>query len=190
MLNEPGNMKRSFMWSLLVHGTLLALLVFNGFHAPSSGNPPGGGTPEEQAKAEQQAKEDRTVQVEIIDPPKKSDEEAQKKAEEDGLLAAAPHLKDECPDFFGGIGITESYVPNGYNDQARGRIVVMEVHHGYPAESAGILVGDELLNSTEIRGEIGSKVTVLVNRRGQMISFEISRDKICTTPPTKKGTNP
>ena len=87
---------------------------------------------------------------------------------------------------FDGIGI-QFNVPN---DTA----VVIEVIPGGPSEKVGLLPGDRLLKVDTIdiagckypqdsmvrrmRGVAGSKVTVTVKRGGEVIPFEITRDKI------------
>ena len=89
---------------------------------------------------------------------------------------------------FDGIGI-QFNVPN---DTA----VVIEVIPGGPSEKAGLLPGDRLLkvDSVQIagckypqdsmvrrmRGVAGTKVTVTIKRGGEVIPFEITRDKIPT----------
>ena len=89
---------------------------------------------------------------------------------------------------FSGIGI-QFNVPN---DTA----VVIEVIPGGPAEKIGMLAGDRLLkvDTTNIagvkfpqdsmvrrmKGPSGTKVTVTVKRGGEVIPFEITRDKIPT----------
>lgn len=170
---KDKELMKGFRWSLLVHGTLVVLLLLNGL---GSGGGADGGTP-------LVAKEEGApVQVEIIDLPKKSDEDPIEVSEKDALLMRAPHANDECPDSFGGIGITEN---NHWTDASMTAVIttVSKVHHGYPAEKAGILIGDEVLNSAEIRGEIGTPVTVRVMRDGVEIIFDLIRDKICTTKP-------
>lgn len=177
---------KSLSWSMLVHGTLLFLLFTGSIQLPKSGM-------EGAMEQQQQANNDKNgvnnqVEVEIIDPPKKKEEIPAPPSEEDGLLAKAPHSKDDCDNFFGGIGVTQSIsrLPSGELF-----VFVTEVHLGYPAQRAGIQRGDELVNSAEIRGEIGTTVEVKVLRRTQYetipLTFTIVRDKICTTPPKTKG---
>ena len=89
---------------------------------------------------------------------------------------------------FDGIGI-QFNVPN---DTA----VVIEVIPGGPSEKVGLLPGDRLLKVDTVdiagckypqdsmvrrmRGVAGTKVTVTVKRGGEVIPFEITRDKIPT----------
>jgi C-terminal processing protease CtpA/Prc len=80
----------------------------------------------------------------------------------------------QCPKTFGGIGIEFDFSQDG--------AVVTRVFHGYPAEKAGIVVGDVLLdNPNGVRGEPGSTIVVRVMRKGESMSIPIRRDKICVT---------
>lgn len=169
--------RNSIIISLLLHAVLFAVIAFQPEQVPGEGEEP----PSEQQQATPEA-----LNVEIVDPPKLEDKEvAPPKDEESGDSMSAPsHLDDQCAEFFGGIGITQSTPQNQYGFPIEP--TVTEVHKGYPAEKAGIQVGDILMNSEEIRGEIGTTVTVPVMRNGQIITFKIIRDKICTTPPKEK----
>ena len=77
----------------------------------------------------------------------------------------------ECKDWYGGIGINQNFI-----DQ------VLIVHPGYPAYKAGIKSGDKIISPemSEIRGEPGTKVTIVIDRDGQILTFNLIRDKICT----------
>lgn len=75
---------------------------------------------------------------------------------------------ESCPDAFGGIGITF----NG--------IVIMQIHHGYPAERAGLQSGDFILGDPyAVKGPIGSPVTVTVMRGTKQLTFQMKRERIC-----------
>lgn len=95
----------------------------------------------------------------------------------DVLAPEAPKaikVKDECKRSFGGIGIifsSEDY-RNGY---------IAEVAPGYPAAVAGLQVGDHIKNidGTDIKGEIGTPVTLQVERAGQLYLITLTRAKIC-----------
>ncbi len=75
-------------------------------------------------------------------------------------------------------------------DERQGRVRVYKVTPGSPAEAAGVLAGDSILsiNGNEvagsmgpreigalIEGEVGSKVTVVLSRQGQVIRLELER---------------
>lgn len=74
-----------------------------------------------------------------------------------------------CEPFFGGIGITHE----GFDG------VITTVHRGYPAERLGLSVGDKIINTEQLRGEIGTPVTIQIIRDGQHLTFYAIRDRIC-----------
>lgn len=187
---KPKNgLVAALLASLTIHSLLLVLLA-GGFslHLPGC-NPKGQdqaqaeGGPEEQKVAEQE-QQNQPIEVTITErilpkPAEAETVEAPKELDIDGILAEA-HNSQECPDFFGGIGITQQYVTN--EELTRGHYVVAEVHPGYPAERGGILVGDEIHSNTrEIRGEVGTPVMVLIIRHGELLTFNLVREKICIT---------
>lgn len=93
-------------------------------------------------------------------------------------------LSDDLKGVFGGIG-----AEIGSRD---GSITVVAPLKGSPAEKAGILAGDKIVeidgNSTqdmsvdevvkEIRGQVGTKVKLKIERDGKDLLFEITRDTI------------
>ena len=75
-------------------------------------------------------------------------------------------------DWFGGIGVT--------SQELLGEI--QEVYAGYPAEKAGILVGDRVVSTNgDIRGDPGTVLNITIFRAStnSTLSFSIIRDKIC-----------
>ncbi len=175
------NFRKSLVVSLLIH-TAWTLMVVGVIALGGKGEGQRGptGSPQpEQTPGQGQLPE--VLEVDIIPPPKKQDTNPDAPdLDEDGILQKAPHASDDCDSYFGGIGITQSWVsdPNG-----EGTITVVdEVHDGYPASRAGLMRGDQILNRDEIRGKIGTTVVVEIRRHGMQISFIIVRDKICTSP--------
>lgn len=164
-------MKRGFAWSVTVHAVLIALLILSDLRGGGSGS----GDADE-AKEGTPGALPSMIAVEIVPPPGKVKEEAVELSEKQKLLAKAPHASDQCPDFFGGIGIMQTFV-NTYQGYAA---IVDVVYPGYPAERAGILPGDEIVNSSEVRGQIGTTVVVRILRKGRLINIDVVRDKICT----------
>jgi len=151
--------KSSFSISLTLHMFIFFALLFKGFGGETDG------------KEGKDNGLDSTINVEIVDRPKAESEE-KTVVLDDGLLKRAPHALQECESYFGGVGVTIVWTSLGY--------IVLTVHSGYPAEKAGIMVGDLLLNSGNLTGEIGTKITVLIDRGGAYLEFPIYRDKICT----------
>lgn len=183
-----SDLKRGMLWSLFVHGTLLSLLLLGKLSLPGGGGGAfgfGKPKPAEHSEEKPPGLGENEITVEILPPPKKGDT-TPGPSEEDGLTTKAPHAKDECPDFFGGIGIT---IGTGYRKGDDRAVVtwVDEVHPGYPAAKAGIQAMDELLNHAEIRGEIGTSVVVKTARDGKRIDYNVVRDKICTEKRPEAG---
>lgn len=80
-------------------------------------------------------------------------------------------LRDcEGTNWYGGIGIMQN--------ETTGEII--HIGKGYPADRAGLRLGDMLLTRDGIRGEPGSTVTLMLKRHGQLLQFDIVREKICT----------
>jgi len=84
--------------------------------------------------------------------------------------------KESCPNGFGGIGVSF--------DNTGGVTEIIKVHIGYPANRAGIKVGDIVVGSAnQIRGEPGTPVSVRVFRGGKELIFNLIRERICTVDP-------
>lgn len=91
-----------------------------------------------------------------------------------------PHEGLDCPDFFGGIGVQ---ITRGVVD-GEPRAVFMEVVKGYPADLAGIRVGDQLISPRyehfdSIKGEVGTEVDVTYRSSDGDHMVTLVRDKIC-----------
>lgn len=78
----------------------------------------------------------------------------------------------ECPNsWYGGIGIRSSF--NG---------TIVDVYSGYPADLAGIQVGDIILQVSgdgEILGPPGSKFKLLIKRKNTIFEVIVTRGKVC-----------
>lgn len=183
-------MKRAILGSLLLHSLPLVLILTLGLGGTGQGNCEGpnctdkpqqgdgktGGSGNSQDDLEPGKKiQDKPLEIMQVTPEvqdlirKQEDqmalEEEQRKKQEEARKKAL----DECKDFFGGIGVTFDLFDR----------TISEVHKGYPAERAGIRVGDRLSSIEPIRGEPGTKVEILVIRGEQEILMEITREKIC-----------
>lgn len=164
----------SLLASLFLHLMLFAVVAYKGLSLGEGENP-------------DQSPPPNAITAEIID--KLPEQEESSEASEEGLGIVPPverpaHADDDCTEFFGGIGITQSGRRDQFGNQLE--MIVTDVHRGYPAEKAGIQVGDNLTSSEEIRGEIGTPITVYATRNGETLTFNMIRDKICTTPPKEK----
>ncbi len=80
------------------------------------------------------------------------------------------HHGPTCQKWYGGIGLTTT-----------GEDFINYVAPGYPAEAAGIKVGDMIVSPprSEIVGPPDTAVRVIVSRGTQILSFVLIRDKIC-----------
>lgn len=152
----------AFLFSLTAHLVLFTALVLNPHGKPGkgpgeSGQEQGGQHEKEkqfQPKTEDgKAKEqDAPVEVTFIQLPRPQ----------------ASKLPCDAP--YGGVGL-KSFGPQ-----------VEEVAPGYAADRAGIKVGDWILNkwhAQDLRGEPGTHVTIIVERKGQRFVFDVVREKIC-----------
>lgn len=82
--------------------------------------------------------------------------------------------KDECKNFYYGIGITTQRVNNTN--------IVSQTFRGYPGHTAGLLAGDIITSPTnllQIQGPMGTIVKIIIMREERLLSFNITRDKIC-----------
>lgn len=80
----------------------------------------------------------------------------------------------DCKNYYGGIGVDIDYSPRGQ--------MVTSVHPGYPAEALGIVVGDYIgitKGGNDIRGEIGTEITLYILREGSVLTKTTKRAKIC-----------
>lgn len=111
------------------------------------------------------------VKVEIVERPENpSPDEALEDKSEDGISSIINKEKD-CISFFGGVGIQQDFFT----------LKIEEVYKNYPADRAGIMVGDivESQNGEDIRGKIGAAITVKVTRNGISFYVTLIREKIC-----------
>lgn len=76
----------------------------------------------------------------------------------------------ECEEWYGGIGIIQDFESE-----------ITYVAHGYPADKAGIRLGDVIVEQNdEIRGDPGTKLTLNILRNKKKLVFNLVREKICT----------
>ena len=72
-----------------------------------------------------------------------------------------------CKSFYGGIGV---YLEN---------MTVTQVINGYPAQTIGVRVGDDVYSLQGIEGEIGEVITLVIIRNGNTFEKKVKREKIC-----------
>lgn len=77
-----------------------------------------------------------------------------------------PKVEHKCKEWYGGVGVVHRLG------------IVQEAPSGYPAAEAGVLPGDLLLNDN-LKGEVGTEVTIKVLRGENFLNFVVTRAKIC-----------
>lgn len=132
-----------------------------------------GSEAEKQEQAEEAAKQkEKTEQIADKDGPDEVEvtivNRPVEKSEEQIAWEKAQEFIENCEPYFGGIGITHN-----------GQGIVETAHKYYPAHTAGIRKGDRILNLGDMRGPVGSEVTVRIVRDGQEMLFRFKRGRIC-----------
>jgi hypothetical protein len=159
------SIRKSFAISLFIHGALLYAMGLNFNKAQGF---PGGNS---DAKQDNKAVKDSLDGKQIVEKPTEVTLVEQPKPEVKGPGKKVPKHKKmtTCKQSFGGVGILYA------NHEGEVEIA----YTGYPAANAGIMTGDIILNAGEIRGPIGSLVTINVLRGSLNLNFEVTRAKIC-----------
>lgn len=111
------------------------------------------------------SEQEAPVEVTLQEPTSGSEEaaEQQKQIQPKEPEAQGP----ECALWYGGIGIESNWD------------IVQKVVEGYPADKAGLKVGDRMFYKGDIRGEPGTEVHIHVQRNNLDLDFTIVRAKIC-----------
>lgn len=172
-------LQRSLKLSLFLH--LIVLILIGG---GPKGCSRGGGEGDSKEKSEEQAQSEHEKEEQIAekqpDVPMEITLIEQTQEERDAAIEKARRKEiAECEPHFGGLGIE-------YDGKTG---VINKVYKYYPASDAGIQVNDQILSPPirEIRGEIGTDVTLVVNRNGQTFSQTITRGRICLTDAKKEN---
>lgn len=162
-----GDMPKSIAKSFVLH-CLLALLFLLPSSKKGDGDKPGkqgkGQFPE---NAEQRQIIEKSIAVEL------------KEVAKPGIgIKQKPHafVDRNCGKaaWFGGIGVEIGYAWQQH------KFVIDKVYDGYPASAVGIKPGDYIVNFLDdVKGEVGTEVTLNVERDGQTIAFTTKREKIC-----------
>lgn len=150
-------MKRYFLLSFLIHAALLIIVISSASDLPD--------------QSEQKENPD-SYSVSVIDNPKK-DLSYEMEVDIDGNFEKKNEDDKKCPAFYGGIGIEEDFFSH----------TVSNVYKGYPAEGAGVRVGDliESVSGEPIRGEPGTSFLLRIVRDGKSFTVKITRQEICYT---------
>lgn len=163
--------KRGVLFSLILHVILLSLLFINS-HAKCGG---GQCTLDKKPKNSQSSKKEDVI-------PKGDESEKEEPQSIEVTLIQKPKPKStkpnnaesfkDCPNdsWYGGIGIEQGATNT-----------ITKVFPGYPAWYSGLEVGDIIIDPylKNIRGTPDTPVTITVMRKGEMLSFNLIRAKIC-----------
>jgi hypothetical protein len=176
--------KRSILISLLLHLSLLLVFLRSGGGGNCQGpnctdQPPGNSdkqgngnqAKEDSGKIEPKSIEAMVVPESVLEEVKKQENqmslaEQEKKAQRERVK----QIQAECKLWFGGIGVVLETFDNS---------IIAEVAAGYPAEMAGLQAGDRISSNELVRGEVGTPITLMVNRGNRMFEVTIVREKIC-----------
>jgi hypothetical protein len=167
MVRYPvSNTRFGIATSLVLHALFMALLLSHAQRSGDGAKKDGATKPDSTDEASQFVPkgEQKVTQIDIVELPSK-----------DRKPAGEGKVDDNCDgvDAYGGIGIQGDYHLNDYRITAVGK--------GYPADRAGVKPGDVIVTpaSWEIRGEPGTKITLLLIRQGREMQVTMVRDKIC-----------
>lgn len=147
-------MKKSLLMSLAIHSLSIFLLL---------------NTNSTKTQNQQEYGDSKTVNIEMIQGSKQSPlEKIDEKKLED---IEGGSNKDDCQEYFGGIGVEVNL----------NKSQVTKVYDGYPASRAGIMRGDILIpvDGGDVRGEIGTKIILKIVRQYEVRVLELTREKIC-----------
>lgn len=178
---KPGlTLAKSFNISVIIHMLPLLLLLGAMPNCIGCGQGGGGSGQEEEQKKQgnsagnpdtREIKEKRKeIEVDVVNVPVQ-------KGEEQLAYEAAKEKQEKCEPFFGGIGI----VYNPWDG------TIQKVYKYYPAWSAGLLEGDKLINVGEIRGPVGTDITVKYSRNGTTKEIKMKRGRICVEDAMKEA---
>lgn len=178
-------MQRALKFSLAIH--LITLFLIGGFPKGCSRGGSGDSDSSEHTQ-EDNHKEDKKEEIieKPIDQPteitliEETKEQAEKRIEKARRKEIA-----ECTPFFGGIGVV-------FNDRDG---TIGQVYKYYPGYDAGLRAGDRFVSPPvgQIKGEIGTSVTITLERGTELYTVTIIRGRICTkdaTPPKLPGDEP
>lgn len=174
-------MDKRFSLSITISTAIHALLLFLALHLSGDGNGGNGkkgggdsktGSQYEGVQVGEILAKERPVEVEMIEIPPEKPELIVKKEKPKKAINA----DEECPGkWYGGIGIRES------RSLVTGEDTIENVYPGYPADLAGLLVGDVILGIDQemIIGPPGTPLKMWIKRNGAKIEVNLIRGKVC-----------
>lgn len=167
-------MKKALVGSTTTHALLILLpLILGGGGGQGDSTKPGEGKYKDGGNSKREGSNTKgkiipkeTLFVELMDPSQGQKQGNRKPASKKKIK------KKECQGYFyGGVGITV----------VLGTGLVTDVVPGYVAYRMGLEVGDTILGDNEITGEIGTSITLQIQKKdGTLIEMTLVREKICT----------
>lgn len=165
----------AFLTSLTLHLAVLLIALHLGGEGNEKGNSKEKGKGEGNNRykgvdASTVIEKERPTEVEIVEQPEIKSPMPKKPKKQ------AKNADKECPGkWYGGIGVQTGFEP------VRRLITIDRIFSGYPADIAGLQVGDIILNvsDNEILGEPGTQINMLIERNGQILAFSFKRGKVC-----------
>ena len=161
-------MKKYLLISIIIHSLLLFLSLSHSGNT-SGGKRKGKGSGDSENKGSQY----NGVKVGSIIPKDRPTEVTIVEVDHHGIKKKRKHIRKsfkECPGpWYGGIGIRSELTPKGEE--------IVEVFPGYPADLAGIMIGDTIVEVKDnvIIGPPGTIVHITTSRG----AYAITRGKIC-----------
>jgi C-terminal processing protease CtpA/Prc len=163
---------RITMWplvfSILIHALLLGTLVLRG-----SDGEGGSGQSHIKLNIADKVSEDNKIKISIKETP--LDDKSKVTLKKKESKPKQEYIDHKCKDYYSGIGVQHSGVS----------CLITHVGKGYPADRAGVKVGDLTMKTSSGdcpgRGPLGTPVTIKVMRGSQVLTFHMIREKICGT---------
>jgi predicted metalloprotease with PDZ domain len=163
-----GNTMRplSFLLSILIHASLL-LIITSGKNSKAKEKSSSVKISIVDKPTDKEIKSNKT----LIPPSENKSKVVVKKKKK--AKQRQQYVDHECEQWYSGIGVMNSQ---------DGSCVITHVGKGYPADRAGIVIGDLILNDgveCPGRGPLGTHITVRVMRGTKVLVFNLVREKIC-----------
>lgn len=114
----------------------------------------------------------KSIEVQVIENQEKTPSEETLVLEKDKPGENKNSSKnDKCDSYYGGIGVQQDILT----------LKLLKVYSGYAADRAGLRAGDiiQSIAGEEIKGEIGTTLSLRVIRNSTEFTITIVREKIC-----------
>lgn len=159
-MSSEMRMKKSIAFSLFLHILPIVLIL------TMKTNQKGDGEKDKNGQGSEQP-----IEIEVVELPKEDKDAVEKDKDEKGDLPEEKKKNENCKYYYGGIGVEVNYLSSK----------LTKVFKGYAAEKAGLEVGDlvESFTGEDIRGEVGTTISLRVTRGAEVLIVNVVREKIC-----------